>query len=122
MAPECGTLPFDPGLGRQIGHSLEGRNEFRAAIGIAGIVHRVDTNEDIAGTQHFSPAQSQRQEYGIARRHIRYGMPSLGASGTSILVSVSAEPPMPLRLRPMTLCSTTASCFATRSAACSSAR
>ncbi|MNT50566.1 hypothetical protein D3C72_1874920 [compost metagenome] len=64
------TLAFDPGLGRQVGHAFEGRNELGTAIRVAGIVHRIDPDEDIARTQHLGPAQGQGQEHGIARRHI----------------------------------------------------
>ena len=48
-------------------------------------------------------------------------MPSLGASGTSIELSVRAEPPIPSRFRPITLCSTAPRSRATRAAASSSA-
>ena len=49
---------------------LKGLNELRTAIGIAGIVHRIDTQKDIAGSQRFCPAEGTAQEDGVAGGHI----------------------------------------------------
>src|SRR5450830_17629 len=64
------ALPLYAGLGRQVGHALERLDELWAAVRVAGIIHRVDADKDIAGIQHFCPAESQGQEYGVARRYI----------------------------------------------------
>ena len=61
---------FHAGLGGEVGEPLEGRDEFRPAIRIAGIVDRVDAAEDVGGAEHFGPAQRHRQHDGVARRHV----------------------------------------------------
>src|SRR5690606_25671061 len=61
---------LDACLGRKIGKPLKGFDELRATVGIAGIIDSIDADEDIAGTEHFSPAKSKRKEYGIARRYV----------------------------------------------------
>src|SRR6185503_20308627 len=43
----------------------------RPAIGIAGVVERVDADDDVPRLEHFRPAKRQPEEDGIAGRHIR---------------------------------------------------
>jgi len=71
MNPE--GLSFDTGPGRQVGHGFKGGNEFGPAIGVAGVIHGIDTDKDILRLQHFRPAQSDGQEHRVACRHIGNG-------------------------------------------------
>ena len=41
--------------------------------GIAGIVERVDADDDVARVEHFGPAERERQEHRVARRHVGRG-------------------------------------------------
>ena len=65
-----GVVPLHPGPGRQIGHIFKGADEFRAAIGIAGIIEGIDADVDIMGAEDFRPAQGKAQKYRIAGRHV----------------------------------------------------
>src|SRR5207249_2289564 len=56
------ALALDAGLGRQIGQLLERLRELRPAIGIAGVIDRIDADEDILGAQHFRPGEPTRGE------------------------------------------------------------
>ncbi len=38
---------FHAGPGGQVGHGLEGLDEGRAAVGVAGVIERVDADEDV---------------------------------------------------------------------------
>ena len=62
--------PFDAGLGRQRREPLERAEVLGAAVRIAGVVERVDADDDGLGAEHFRPGHRQRQEDGVARRHI----------------------------------------------------
>lgn len=57
---------FDAGLGGEVGHALEGVDEFGAAIGIAGIIEGVDSDEDIGRAEDFGPGECEREEDGVA--------------------------------------------------------
>ena len=111
--------PSTPALRRQVGHALEGRDVFRAAIRIAGVVDRVDADEDVAGLQRLGPGQREGQEHGVARRHVGDGMPcaDLGriapCLGTA-MSAVSAEPPNSRRSMRTMRCSAAPSAPATR--------
>ena len=61
------------GLEKGTQEVLKGLNECRAAVGIAGIIHRIGTYENRARRQHLGPAQGDGQEYRIACRHIGEG-------------------------------------------------
>ena len=50
---------FDAGLGGQVGHLLEGRDEFRPAIGIAAVIEGVDSQEDIRRPEHLRLGQGK---------------------------------------------------------------
>jgi hypothetical protein len=52
---------------------LEGLDVLRPAVRVAGIIHGIDANKEIPGPQHLGPAQRQRQEHRVARRHIGDG-------------------------------------------------
>ena len=43
---EADTAPLHAGAGGEIGEGLEGGDIFRTAVGITGVVHRVDTDID----------------------------------------------------------------------------
>ena len=64
---------FDAGARGHPGQLLEGMDELRPAIGIAGVVERVDADEDVGRAQHFGPAQGHRQEDGVARGNVGGG-------------------------------------------------
>ena len=70
--PEA-PLALHPRAGGQIGQALEGRDEFRPAVRIAGVVHAVDADKDVEGVQHLRPAQRDRQKNRVAGRHIGDG-------------------------------------------------
>ncbi len=55
MNPE--RLPFDTGLGRFCRHRLERRDKAGPAIGVSGIVERVDADHQVAGANGFSVLQ-----------------------------------------------------------------
>ena len=71
LYPGLGTL--DPGLCCQIGHGFKRRDKFWAAIRIAGIIERIDPDEQVMRAARFCKAKAQRKEDGIARRHIGDG-------------------------------------------------
>jgi len=98
-------LAFDRSLGCQIGHDFKSRNIFRAAIGIARKIHRIDPDKNIPTLQHFRPGQRQRQHDGVAGGHIgdwdatrnpvdRYGKPGIGQGGTAELGEIKSQNPM----------------------------
>ena len=62
--------PSTPARRRQRRQLLERRDELRAAVGIAGVVERVDADDDVVRAEHFGPAERQRQEDRVARRHV----------------------------------------------------
>ena len=80
---------FDAGLGGDVGEPLERGDEFGPAVGIAGVVDRVDAAEDVARAEHFGPAQRERQHDGVARGHVGdrdAGCRPSVSSGTSMSV------------------------------------
>ncbi len=62
---------FDTCTRGKCGERLEGMDEFRPAIGIPGVVERVDADDDVSRLEHFGPAKREREEDGVASRHIR---------------------------------------------------
>jgi len=69
MDAEAGA--FDAGPRREIRERLERGDEFRTAVGIAGIIERVHADDDVARAVGFGPSERQRQEDRVARRHVR---------------------------------------------------
>src|SRR5690606_25126289 len=67
------ALPLDTRLGGEIGQPLECLYKLGATIGITRVIDRINANENITRTQHFSPPQCQGKEQRIARRHIGDG-------------------------------------------------
>jgi hypothetical protein len=66
--------------------TLEGGDVFGTAIGIAGVVERVDPDEDVVGTERLRPAERERQEDRIARRDVGGGdIPGIRPPGEAIL-------------------------------------
>ena len=61
---------LDAGLGAQVAQLLERGDKFWSAIGVAGIIHRIHADKNIARVQDLGPSQSQRQHHCIARGHI----------------------------------------------------
>lgn len=57
---------IDARLGRQPRHRLESRDKFRSAIGIAGIIHGIDSDKNVVRAKRLSPSQRHRQHDGIA--------------------------------------------------------
>src|SRR5260370_7276465 len=64
----CGG--FDGGLGGQVGHALEGFDEFGAAVGVSGIIERVDADENVRGLENLGPGQREGEEDGVARGNV----------------------------------------------------
>ena len=64
---------FDAGFGGEVGHLFKGCNEFRPAIGIAGVVERIDAEKNVACAQHLGPGQRKGEKDGVARGHIGDG-------------------------------------------------
>ena len=62
--------PSTPALGRQVRHAFVGLDELRAAVRIARVIQRVHADEDVRAFQHLGPGQREREENGVARRHI----------------------------------------------------
>ena len=61
---------LDSGLRRQPSQLGKCFDELRPAIGVAAVVDRIDSDEEIERAQHLCPAQGQRQEDRVACRHI----------------------------------------------------
>ena len=57
----------------QAGELLEGDQELGAAVRVAGVVHRVDADEDVVGAQNLGITEGQGEQDGIAGRHIGHG-------------------------------------------------
>ena len=72
MNPEP-LAALHPGRGRQVGHALVGGDVLGPAVGIAGVVEGVDTDEDVARGQDLGPGECEGQEDGVAGRHIGDG-------------------------------------------------
>jgi hypothetical protein len=53
--------PFRSELGGDARQSLEPRHEFRAAIRIAGIIERVDADEQILRSRRFRPGEREEK-------------------------------------------------------------
>src|SRR5688572_7126205 len=66
---------FGPRLSCKTGHPLVRLDVLGTAIRIAGIVERVDTEENIRARKHFRPCQGEREKDGIARGYVRYRDP-----------------------------------------------
>ena len=86
---------FDAGLRRERGHPLERLDELRPAVGIAGVVEGVHADDDVRRAEGFGPGQRERQEHGVARRHV--GRRDAGVVDGAVLrhgpAPVSDEPP-----------------------------
>ena len=50
------ALAFNAGLGGKPGQIFKSVNKFGAAVGIALVVHRIDTDENVPSTQNLRPA------------------------------------------------------------------
>ena len=113
---------FHAGLGRQVRHALERLDEFRPAIGIAGIVERIHADENVGRLEHLRPGQREGEKNRVARRHVgdRDAVLHLlrrpRPFGTAIS-AVSAEPPNASSPSFMTRCRSTPTAAATRAAA-----
>ena len=63
--------PSTARLRRDLREFFERGDEFRPAIGIAGIVDGVDADVDFAGAEHFGPPERDRQHDRVARGDVR---------------------------------------------------
>ena len=69
---------FDTCTRRKRCERLEGMDEFGPAIGVTGVVERVDADDDVRGLEHFGPASA------IARKMVlRAGTYVIGMSGAA---------------------------------------
>ena len=66
--PEARAL--DAVAGAEVRDTLEGGDELGPAVGIAGVVERVDADHDVVRAEHFGPSHRERQEDRVARRHV----------------------------------------------------
>ena len=62
--------PSTPARVARLARRSNARDEFRPAVGIAGVVERVDADDDVVGAEHLGPAERQRQENRVPRRHV----------------------------------------------------
>src|SRR5256885_1078512 len=85
---------FDAGFRREVREVFKRGDVFGPAIGIAAVVERVDTDENVCRAEHFRPRERVGKENRVALRFA--GHPSLGLlSGASgwLAVTVRAMPP-----------------------------
>ena len=68
--------PFDARLRRERGETLERRDVLGPAVRVAGVVERVDADDEVARAQRLGPGERQRQQYRVARRDVRRGNPA----------------------------------------------
>jgi len=68
-----GAVLSTDGFFGQVCHCLKRRDIFRPAIGIAGIIKRVDADENIGALKDFGPSKCKGQENGVARGNIVLG-------------------------------------------------
>src|SRR5579871_691012 len=61
---------LDACLGGEIGHALISLDVFEAAIGIAGVIERIHSNEDAGRAEYLRPRERKRKKDGVARGHI----------------------------------------------------
>ena len=71
MDAEAGAL--DARARRHRGERLERRDERGAAVRVAGVVERVDADDDVARVEDLGPAERQREENRVPRRHVGGG-------------------------------------------------
>src|SRR6185369_13483581 len=61
---------LDAGAGRDVRERLERAREFGPAVRIAGIVERVDADDEIVRPDDFGPSEGEGEKDRIARRNI----------------------------------------------------
>src|SRR5687768_7189682 len=64
------TRAFDACTCRQISQSFEGLEILRPAVGIPGVIERVDAEDDPLASNHFCPREPQREKDGVPRRDV----------------------------------------------------
>ena len=67
--------PSTPARVARLAKRLECADELRPAVGIAGVVQRIDTDHEVARIDDLGPAQRKRQQDRVARGHIRVWNP-----------------------------------------------
>ena len=67
------VLVLDGGGSSKIGECLEGGDELRSAVGIAGVVGCVYSDEDVECPEYLRPRQGVTQKYRVAGRDVGYG-------------------------------------------------
>ena len=61
---------FDAGLGGEVGQVFKGRYELRPAVGITGIVDRIDADKNIRRLQHLRPGHGEGKKNRVARGNV----------------------------------------------------
>nr|WP_258868878.1 hypothetical protein [Alkalilimnicola ehrlichii] len=61
---------FHRRFGCYVCHLFKGFDERRPAVRVAGVVDRVDADEDIPGADNFRIAQRQGEKHGVACRYV----------------------------------------------------
>src|SRR3954462_12725719 len=64
------TRALDASLRGEGGHLLEGRDVFRAAVGITGVIQHIHAKENILGAEDLGPREREREEDRVAGRDV----------------------------------------------------
>ena len=60
------TRALHAGLRGEVGHLLEGRDVFGAAVGITRVIQRIHAKENILGAKDLGPREREREEDRVA--------------------------------------------------------
>ncbi len=66
-------MGIDACSGAEIGEFFKGGDEFGAAVGVAGVVNRVDAEEDVEGVGGFGEGECEAEEDGVSRGDVGDG-------------------------------------------------
>ncbi|MNT25580.1 hypothetical protein D3C72_1611040 [compost metagenome] len=78
------AVALHAGLGGEVGERLVGGHVLGAAVRIAGVVHGVGAEEQVAAADRLGPAQGQRQHDRVAGRHVGNRNAAGGAVGRHV--------------------------------------
>ena len=67
------AVPLDAGLGRLVGEIFERFDEGGATVGVAGIIERVDADEQVVRARRLGPGEREAQEHRVARGDVGDG-------------------------------------------------
>jgi uncharacterized integral membrane protein (TIGR00697 family) len=75
---------LDAGLRGQARHPLVGADVLRPAVGIAGVIHLRDADEDVLRPEHLRPRQRVGEKDRVARRHVGDGDAAANLVGRAV--------------------------------------